>query len=89
MGKGGQRMNDCQCIIIFHLNHSSTFLTKSLYLKSLVIFPLSIKKHKPIGVYPMDSTKHVKLLTGGIYKEFNVRNLFNSLIDVFSMVMKW
>lgn len=38
----------------------------------------------------MDSTKHVKLLTGGIYiKEFIVRNLFNSLIDVFSMVMKW
>lgn len=37
----------------------------------------------------MDSTKHVKLLTGGIYKEFNVRNLFNSLIDIFSMVMKW
>lgn len=36
----------------------------------------------------MDSTKHVKLLTGEIYKEFNVRNLFNSLIDVFSMVMK-
>lgn len=37
----------------------------------------------------MDSTKHEKWLTGGIYKEFNVRNLFNSLIDVFSMVMKW
>lgn len=36
----------------------------------------------------MDSTKHKKLLTGGIYKELNVRNLFNSLIDVFSMVMK-
>lgn len=32
----------------------------------------------------MDSTKHKKL-TGGIYiKEFIVRNLFNSLIDVFS-----
>lgn len=38
----------------------------------------------------MDSTKHKKLLTGGIYiKELNVKNLFNSLIDVFSMVMKW
>lgn len=37
----------------------------------------------------MDSIKYVKLLIGGIYKEFNVRNFFNLLIDVFLMVMKW
>lgn len=37
----------------------------------------------------MDSTKHEKLLTGGIYKEFNVRNLFNSLIGVFSRTWLW
>lgn len=37
----------------------------------------------------MDSIKYEKLLIGGIYKEFNVRNFFNLLIDVFLMVMKW
>lgn len=37
----------------------------------------------------MDSTKHKKLLTGEIYKELNVRNLFNSLIDVFSRTWLW
>lgn len=31
----------------------------------------------------MDSIKYKKLLIGGIYKEFNVRNFFNLLIDVF------
>lgn len=30
----------------------------------------------------MDSIKYKKLI-GGIYKEFNVRNFFNLLIDVF------
>lgn len=37
----------------------------------------------------MDSIKYEKWLIGGIYKEFNVRNFFNLLIDVFLMVMKW
>lgn len=37
----------------------------------------------------MDSTKHKKI-TGGMYiKEFIVRNLFNSLIDVFSRTWLW
>lgn len=37
----------------------------------------------------MDSIKYEKLLIGGIYKEFNVRNFFNLLIDVFLRIWLW